>query len=221
MVLFKINGERNSGTTFLSNILKINNFPIFIHELNNKKVKFWKHGIPNNKCKNLNNRVIDIFIFRNLNDWLISMYKNPYELKKKFNNFNKFLKIKHESNNYWKKQDGSILNDDDNNKTIFEIRYYKFKKICEYKKLNKDVIFVNLSFLQNKENLYFFLNILNNKYIKNPCLKYITELKHTKINKNIKNRIYNIEIKNYKSIIDFYKNINIENYINNLTYIIS
>jgi len=32
MVLFKIYGERNSGTTFLTNILKLNGFPVYVHK---------------------------------------------------------------------------------------------------------------------------------------------------------------------------------------------
>jgi hypothetical protein len=50
------------------------------------------------------------------------------------------------------------LNKDNNDKTIFEIRYYKFNKIYEYKNDNKDVTFVNLSFLQkDNENVLNFL----------------------------------------------------------------
>ena len=30
MVLFKINGERNSGTNFIANILEKNNLPVYV-----------------------------------------------------------------------------------------------------------------------------------------------------------------------------------------------
>ena len=51
----------------------------------------------------------------------------------------------------------------------------------EYKKNNKDVILVNLSFIQNEQNLSQFLDFLSDKYI--PKLKgnnYICNIKHTK-----------------------------------------
>ena len=112
------------------------------------------------------------------------------------------------------------LNEDDNGKTIFQIREYKFNKIMEYKKNNKDVILVNLSFIQNYKNLSQFLDFLSEKYI--PKLKvdnYICDIKHTKDNSNKKNRTYNINIKKYSDIINLNKNEKIENFINNLTFI--
>lgn len=135
MVLFKINGERNSGTNFLNKILKKNGFPVYQHTIIKKVVYHWKHGVPDSNQKKIDKRVVDIFIFRELNSWLISMFKNPYELKQTWNNdFKLFLQTKHLSNNYWKKSNNETLNKDDNNKTIFEIREYKFNKIREYQK---------------------------------------------------------------------------------------
>ena len=83
MVLFKINGERNSGTNFLTQILEINKFPHYVTKINKRVITHWKHGVPNDDCKKLDEKVVDIFIFRNLDTWLISMFKNPYELKMK------------------------------------------------------------------------------------------------------------------------------------------
>ena len=37
MVLFKINGERNSGTNFLKSILLINEFPVYSQKIRKKK----------------------------------------------------------------------------------------------------------------------------------------------------------------------------------------
>ncbi len=68
MVLFKINGERNSGTTFLTNILKINKFPSYEHKINGIVIYHWKHGVPNDGYKKLDEKVVDLFIFRNLDD---------------------------------------------------------------------------------------------------------------------------------------------------------
>ena len=41
----------------------------------------WKHGVPTDDYKNINERNIDIFIFRDLESWLVSMYFNPYHLQ--------------------------------------------------------------------------------------------------------------------------------------------
>lgn len=76
---FKIYGERNSGTNFLEKILK-NSFYIETISniiLENNITKRWKHELP--KIKKENN-IIHFFIIRNLKEWLISMYNNPYEL---------------------------------------------------------------------------------------------------------------------------------------------
>ena len=222
MVLFKINGERNSGTTFLTEILKINSFPCYVHKINGRVVYNWKHGIPSKDNKELDEKVIDLFIFRNLDSWLISMFKNPYELEEsKFNNdFKLFLNIKQSSANYWTNQYNEVINKDDNGKTIFDIRYYKFNKIMEYAKNNKDVIFVNLSFIQNEKNLSDFLDFLSDKYMpKLKSNKYILSIKHTKDSSNQQNKKYDINIDKYRDIINTNKNIEIENFIDKLTFI--
>ena len=221
MVLFKINGERNSGTNFLKNILIKNGFSVYEQRIEKNIVYHWKHGIPYSDVKLLDDKVVDIFIFRNLEGWLQSMYMNIYHLKniKDFNDFllNKQQSIEKKLLDY---NTMKYLNEDDNDKTIFEIRYYKYRKILEYKKNNDFIIFVNLNFLQDKNNLSYFLKYLDSTYIGyTKKTKYIIEMPHTK-DKSIKtsNRIYNIDIEKYKDIINKYKNEEIENIINNLTF---
>ena len=97
MVIFKINGERNSGTNFLNKILYINNFPTYKDKSNRNKIYYWKHGIPTDDYKKLDEKVVDLFIFRNLEDWLISFSNNHYHLEK-HNNFKDFLTLKQKSN---------------------------------------------------------------------------------------------------------------------------
>lgn len=224
MSIFKINGERNSGTNFLEKILKINNFSVYVHKVNIKKktIQYWKHGVPTDNQKNINNKVIDIFIFRELKSWLVSMFKNPYELENNFRcNFKLFLEKKQSSNNYWINENNEILNMDDNDKDIFEIRKHKFNEICKYRDNNKNIIFVNLTYLQNENNLLEFLNILNDNYVKNNKREYILKIPHTKTKSNdYKNNTYNINIDEYIDIINSKKNNEIEDFINNLTYII-
>ena len=223
MVLFKIYGERNSGTTFLTNILKLNGFPVYVHKNKGEIVYHWKHGVPNNECKQMDNIVIDIFIFRPLNSWLISMFNNPYELIDTWgNDFSLFLNNKQLSNNYWKDSNNEAINKDDNEKNIFEIRYYKFNKIMEYNERCTDVILLNLSFIQNEKNLSQFLDFISDKYM--PKLKvsnYKLNIKHTKNGSKQKNRIYETNINEFKDIISLNKNIEIEDFINKLTFVLN
>ena len=159
-----------------------NNFPVYSQKIIGKSVYHWKHGVPSIDYKEIDENVVDLFIFRNLENWLISFSKNHYHLKK-YNNFKDFLILPQITNetqlvDYRTKK---TLNDDDNGKTIFQIREYKFNKIMEYKNNNKDVILVNLSFIQNETNLSKFLDYLSNKYIKRLKVNnYILNIKHTK-----------------------------------------
>ena len=225
-MLFKINGERNSGTNFLAELLISNNFPVYVHEIKNQEIKkrvcfHWKHGVPDGSVKQKDNCVVDIFIFRKLDEWLISCWKNPYHLKR-FQNFKNFLSEKQKSNEKVEldARTNHPLNEDDNNKSIFEIRYYKFNKILEYKEKYKNVIFVNLNFLQNNDNALYFLNILNEKYMKRECLNYISSIKtHTKSKIcPLKNRQYIVNISDYYNDIKKYKNNEIESIIDNLQF---
>jgi hypothetical protein len=144
----------------------------------------------------------------------------PYHLKK-INDFKSFLLNKQEihHNSTGKYINETIINKDDYNKTIFQIRYYKFKKIKEYCKNNENIILVNLDYLQNDENCIHFLKEINDKYKLNKTdFSLIT--KHTKNSKLIKNTEYSTNYQDYQDIIDSQKNIEIENEINNLTYFI-
>ncbi len=221
MVLFKINGERNSGTNFLEQVLSINNFPTYVQHIKGNIVYYWKHGVPCEDYKELDEKVVDLFIFRTLEDWLISFSKSPYHLKQ-HDNFKDFLTLPQTSNEneLLDYRTNECLNKDDNGKTIFEIREYKFDKIMEYKKHNKDVVLVNLSFIQNDENLLQFLDFLSKKYIpKLNVYNYTCNIKHTKDFSNNKNRTYNLHINEYEDIINSNKNNKVENFINNLTFI--
>jgi hypothetical protein len=77
-----------------------------------------------------------------------------------------------------------------------------------------------LSFIQNEKNLSQFLDFLSEKYMPNLKVNsYILSINHTKDNSKDKNRNYDINIDEYKDIIDSNKNLEIENFINNLTFI--
>lgn len=221
MVLFKVYGERNSGTNFLMEILRKNNFPVQNEMIAKNIVYYWKHGIPRKDLKEEDDLVVDIIIFRRLDSWLVSMFKNVYHLKK-FKHFNRFLtmpqKISHED--LYDDKTGEHINIDDDGKTIFEIRYFKFKKIMEYREEMDNVILVSLEYLQNKESALKFLRELNDRFMDNKKETFISEIKyHTKNRKQLrKNLDYNINTDNYREIIDNNKNNEIENFINKLEY---
>ena len=165
-------------------------------------------------------------IFRNLDDWLISMYNNPYYLKvdKTTTTFSEFLTKKQELsgdpdvpiNNINKK----VLNHTDEGKTIFEIRYQKINKYLRFFEKNNDVVIVNLNYLQNEKNCTHFFNSINKKYGLNMSQIWSRIPTHTKTNElNKKNRVYNTKIDDtIRSIINQSQNEDIENRIRHLTF---
>lgn len=99
-MFFKVYGERNSGTNFLTELLKTNfgEHSVFDNhiDLNTSIVYYWKHGYPDIELKKADDTVIDIFIIRSLEKWIVSMFHNPYGLDfgNKSINFEFFLKQK-------------------------------------------------------------------------------------------------------------------------------
>lgn len=226
MFYCKIYGERNSGTNFLKSLME-KNFPKSTYgrwdgnKVINNKYYFWKHGPPRNYLKgNKENKLVTkIFIVRNLEKWLVSMFHNPYHVKR-MNNFESFLLKKIEIENRDEVYlNNKFINNDDINKTIFELRYYKYQKIKEYCDNNENIVLVNLDYIQNDENCIQFLKEINNRYKLNKT-KFSTIEKHSKNSKNMKNVEYKTNYKDYQTTIDLYKNVEIENEINNLTYYI-
>lgn len=224
-ITFKIWGERNSGTNYLQNLIQQNFGNIFVHRIINNTYYYWKHGIPCNSVKNYlkNEIIVDIFIFRNLDDWLMSMYKNQYCLKC-INNLENFLTFKQTSieKKYLDFRTNKPMNYDDNDKSIFEIRNYKFASINDYFNNNNNVILVNLNYLQeNNENVITFLNSINLKYnLKKNENDFIINFVHTKDKSNNKKRNYDIDLRKYKHIITSNKNEKVEEFISNLKFII-
>jgi hypothetical protein len=187
----------------------------------------WKHGYPTKSLKLLSyGRVINFLIFRNLDDWLISMYNNPYYLKldKNTTSFRDFLTKKQELSgeddvpvNYINKK---VLNHTDEGKTIFEIRYQKLDKYLRFFEENDDVVIVNLSYLQDRKNCTHFINSINKKYGFNMTRIWNAIPTHTKTKEiNKQNRVYNTKIDDtIRSIINQSQNEDIENRIKNLTF---
>ena len=147
------------------------------------------------------------------------MWKNPPHLIK-WVDFDDFLNKKQKLKKYFFCK--TYIKDlkYDVNKDIFDIRYFKYSKIMEYKNKNNNIIFVSLKFLQNKDNVSDFLKEINRVYDIPEKNNYILEiLEHTKTKKLEKNRIFNYKFseKNLNDIKNK-KNNNIESFINNLQF---
>ena len=238
MVVFKINGERNSGTNFIERILSKNNLSVYVQEnLSASLCKNWKHGVPvHNKeivgtseaacCRD---DVVDIFIFRDLKEWLVSMYHNPFEMESS-SDFKYFLERKQISQtNYLDFHTKKPISHDDNDKTIFEIRYHKITSILKYSECNSKIVFVSLSYLQKSPaNTRNFIHNLCEKYLNEngaaeaACCReqgIISEIPHTKIHKkNIKNQTYDTNVNDYMDIINSSINHELEDFVSNLTF---
>lgn len=218
---FKINGERNSGTNFLWKLLETNFGRAFEQTVVDNRKYYWKHAIPDESIKNEYPGIVDVFVIRDLNNWLVSMYENPYHLIR-FKDFQKFLKSKQSSKEkqFVDAKTNKIINLDDNNKTIFEIRYYKINKIFDYLKKQDNIIIVNLAYLQNEKICNFFLEKIKETFDFKPKVSpFEVKFTHTKSkakNDYSKNRSYNIDIEKYTDIINKNKNDKIENTIKDI-----
>jgi hypothetical protein len=206
----KIYGERNSGTIYLEKLLKLNTNHIKIHSGRHDGGTGWKHGFP--KVRYVKpKQTLFIFIIRDVESWLKSMFKQPYHyyLRKNIYDFiNKPLVIKENRLNH------------DVNRSIFErgrILDIRYRKIIAYQHFFRNIphgIIISLKYLQ--ENHIAFLELLRDEYKinVNKELKNIT--KHTKNNKNIKNRNHNVDLDINKVKINSKINGKIEKFVNNL-----
>jgi hypothetical protein len=209
-MVFKIHGERNSGTKFLTELFEANfGFGCFQEYYHDNRCYYWKHGIDFEKRTTSQ---IDIFIIRNLEDWLISMFYKPYHLAL-YNDFNSFITQKQILNDGWSKDGntGLPLNYHDKDKTIFEIRYFKLRYILDYASKNSNVVLVNLDYIKNPDNCKLFLEMMIKIY-NLSCNKMVLELpyeiSYTK----------QINIDEYRNTIDKAKNKEYEEFVQNLTF---
>ena len=176
----------------------------------------------------MSNKTITLFIIRDLKKWLVSMYDKPYYMEKSWNNFNEFLKTKHKScinSKYYDKDlrnafNNKVINNLDNDKDIFEIRYKKLKSYFEYTQTNKNCVFVKLEYIQNKNNCEIFLKALNKKYELNLNEDNLTtEIPYHCVNMTCEKTVPTHSITNEDLvIIEQNKNDEIEEWVDNLTF---
>ncbi len=202
----KIYGERNSGTNFLKKLLSINIENITI--LPSSYKYDWKHGFSRFKNFEKTEEILFIFIIRDLESWLKSMFKNPYHYEIKYNNIADFLINKLCIKDLRKEHNVNI--DIRENDDLFNLRYNKIKHYLNNCGNLKNFIFVNLEKLQNDNE--HFLNFLSDKYLLKIVLPYKKILNHIKTKEeNIVNRNYNIILPN--NIIENKKNVSLENFV--------
>lgn len=212
----KVYGERNSGTVYLLELLQKNLKNINVFRPNGYKSNTgWKHGFPKINLFNTTNTMF-IVIFRNLKDWVNSMFRNPYHLmdikNKNFFSFNKFI-----SNDLKKmincNKNHIILQDKrEHNGNLFQIRYRKYNALYKLKKYN--TVFINLEYIQ--KNPKEFIEKICDFYKLNKIEKFTKIIRHTKTNQlNVQNRKSKFKID--KNNLKKFKDIKIEMNINNLT----
>lgn len=229
--MFRIYGERCSGTTFLTNLIKENFKGKIINQKRKKKKNTiyrydWKHGLIYNKKP-----TIDIIIIRDLESWLASFYNKQWHHIEK-TNIKSFLTDKIEISKNPKKIVGKLeidymskknTNWEDKDKTIFELRYYKFNALKEFYDKHPNTVMVSLHYLKNNDNCINFLKNINEKFNLNKVSNYkILDTYKGKSNTSKSTcRQYNIDLSDYKQIIHENKIIEIEEFVNNLTFIIN
>ena len=142
----KIYGERNSGTNFLYELLNKNLIDIKLYSGSYKNKTGWKHGFPKLHLFNNLNNTLFIFIIRDLEKWLKSMYINPYHFKKIYN-IDTFLIQKLKINDFRKDHDVVKYNYE-KNINIFELRYLKINSYFNFFKFIKNGLIINLEDIQ-------------------------------------------------------------------------
>lgn len=184
----KIFGERNSGTNFITSLLENNVFNINIYTPHYKGGTGWKHGFPNIKLFTDTNSTLFIFIIRDLEPWIKSMFFNPYGYKKP-TDIQKFITGKLDV--YDVRLDHDVYKQVER-QNIINLRYEKIKAYQRFFNVVNNAIFVNLEDIQtNPRNFLFFIK---NTYNLNIQDTFIPVAKHTKNGKPQLNRQYDLEI---------------------------
>lgn len=204
--------------------------PSYDGEQIGKVCVFWKHGFPRKATKLIAERVINIFIVRNLDNWLVSMYHKPYYLfKHKDDNFLNFLKRSQRISSRkgcqmeaYNAENGKPLNWFDDDKTIFDIRTMKLKSYIRFANKHPDIVFVNTEWLQKPENCHKFLCKLDDvfKFGINRE-KLVTEIDYNCKKPEIKEKISKypqLIYENERNLINRMKHDEIEDWVKILKY---
>ena len=186
----KIYGERNSGTNFLKQLLTKNTVDVSL--LPNRWGN-WKHGFPNlDRDLHLSrkNKTLVVFVIRDLEEWLKSMYKNPYHYRIGGRDFATFLR---DSLDIYEKCPQSDVNINVNEKQdVLSLRYAKIRYYRSIYDQLAHAVFVNLEDLQKERGLQF-IQFVGKVYGIQTGEEFRPVLAHTKCGrKRCANRTYNL-----------------------------
>ena len=204
----------------------MNGIDVFCGAEHKKLIFSWKHGYPKDYLKLINDRVVNIFIIRSLDEWLISMFHNPHTLALPDDiNFKDFLTYENiplgcaVPKRGFVLTNGKLQNISDFRKDIFEIRYEKLKSYIEFNYKYKDVVFVKLDYIRDKENCRTFLEHLNIKYDLGMSDIIPEILINLKTGEPGKKREYDTIIDDdTRKIIERLKNDKVEEWVDELTF---
>tara|TARA_Y100000389_G_scaffold202403_1_gene247555 strand:- start:9709 stop:10392 length:684 start_codon:yes stop_codon:yes gene_type:complete len=216
----KIYGERNSGTNFLEKLISTNtdNVNVIHHGIGHyksRRVKGWKHGVPDITLysqSDIENTLV-VFIIRDLEPWLKSMFLSPYEYSVP-NSFEQFLQDN--INVHKHRLDHPVVKFDYESKNIFDLRYFKINRYLDFYKNIHNGIFINLEHVQRDNHT--FLQILNQHYNIDVKHNIVKIDKHTKTNKKgvLNQNTQHIQIP--LNILQSKVNNNLEHFVNNLKH---
>ena len=220
-----VNGERNSGTTFLAELLRKHGLSVFDGVCVYKLHMAWKHDFPGPELKLVGKNVVNFFIVRKLENWLITTHNKPHSLGTFGKPFPNFLTEKQTLCTHWTEticiKTNKQTNHFDENKTIFEIRYEKLKAYLRYFNENKNVVIVSLEYLQDENNCKHFLREISNKYGFEFSTIVGSVDEHVKTgDSGIKNTVYQTKITEVEeAIINSHKDRDLEKFVNTLTFV--
>lgn len=207
MVNIKIYGERNSGTTFLMKLLEKNLLNVNIEDGLFTNRMGWKHSfLYKNIVKKYKRNTIFIFLIRDLEPWLKSMYKNPYHIGRR-RNIKEFIRKpilpkegrrRHPIN--WDMRERS---------NIVSLRYGKILSYLSAMSHLENCLFLNLGDLQ--KNYEKVLAFISKNFNIRKREKVIPILKHTKTKTNMQNRKYNLDLPHIRN-----RNRKIEQFVSSL-----
>ena len=188
----KIFGERNSGTTYLQQLLENNMIDIKLCDPGYNGGTGWKHGVPKMELFKNEKEFLFIFIVRDLDSWLKSMYKNQYNFKKIYK-IEDFLTKKLESNDRREWHDMNV-NKEIEEQDVMSLRYSKLRSLFDFYEKISNGIFINMTYLQENEKK--FIKFLMEEYEVNVNSEFKGVETHTKNSKiKEKNRVYDIKLR--------------------------
>jgi hypothetical protein len=207
MLNIKIYGERNSGTTFLKKLLSKNLLNVNIEDGIFKNRMGWKHSFLYKKIvKKFKRDTLFIFLIRDLESWLKSMYKNPYHIERR-RNIKEFISkpiLPKE-----RRPKHPINLDIRERSNIVSLRYGKILSYLGAMSHMENYLFLNLEDLQ--KNYEKVLAFISENFNIRKREKVIPILKHTKTKKNMQNRNYNLDLPYIKN-----RNKKIEDFVSSL-----